>query len=41
MRITFHMGKYTVTVVIRKPKRRIAPKKTTATLASDGSFVIL
>ena len=39
MRITFHIGKYTVTVVIRETKlKKDHCEKTTATRASDGSF---
>ena len=34
MRITFHIGRYTVTIIVYERK------KTTATLPSDGSFVI-
>lgn len=32
MRVTFHIGKYTVTIIVYERK------KTTATLASDGCF---
>ena len=39
MRITFHVWKYTVTIVIKETaQKKDHSEKTTATLASDGSF---
>ena len=39
MRVTFHVWKYTVTIVIREThKNADRNEKTTATLASDGCF---
>ena len=35
MRITFHIGKYTITIIVYERK-----KKATATLPSDGCFLV-
>ena len=37
MRMTFHLGKFTVTIIIRKTQSK---KKTAATLPSDGCLAV-
>ena len=38
MRITFHVKKYTVTIIIAETHKKDRVEKTSATLPSDGSF---
>ena len=41
VRITFHVKKHTVTIIIEETHKKDRGEKTSATLASDGVFVIL